>query len=382
MADRFRTFLSLLGVCIGIFAIVAVFTLVDSLHSTIRDSFREYGTDILFVESQPLEPDLNEDGIFRWWEYVSRPPVQLSEYEFLKSHLSECGGIAFTSQGGGTVGVEGDWRMVIKEGLECGRFFSEAEMSRGADVVILGSKMVEELFPGQRGSHVLGKSMKAGSKNLRIIGVFNETGADRVSTVDVDHSGIIPMRCYERIEGLTASARNSIAVSGASADEIRSLVRQVRRLRPGDADNFAINSLSFIINELDDLFRMVGRLGWIVGFFSLLVGCFGIANIEFVNVEERIPQIGIQRAVGARKRDIAVEYINEAVKLSVGGGVIGIVLVWVLTIIVPVGLISLKLSLSNIFTGLMVSVLTGLAAGVAPALRAARLDPVAAINRK
>ena len=278
--------------------------------------------------------------------------------------------------------MEGDWRIVIKEGLECGRFFSEAEMSRGADVVILGSKMVEELFPNQRGSRVLGKSMKAGSKNLRIIGVFNETGADRVSTVDVDHSGIIPMRCYERIEGLTASARNSIAVSGASADEIRTLVRQVRRLRPGDADNFAINSLSFIINELDDLFRMVGRLGWIVGFFSLLVGCFGIANIEFVNVEERIPQIGIQRAVGARKRDIAVEYINEAVKLSVGGGVIGIVLVWVLTIIVPVGLISLKLSLSNIFTGLMVSVLTGLAAGVAPALRAARLDPVAAINRK
>ncbi len=382
MADRFRTFLSLLGVCIGIFAIVAVFTLVDSLHSTIRESFEEYGTDILFVESQPLEPDLNEDGIFRWWEYISRPPVEYTEYEFLRSHLSRFGNISCTRQSDGAVGVEGDWRMVIKETLECGRLFSPLEMERGADVAILGSKRAESLFPDNAIESVVGKIIKVGGRGVRVIGVFRETGSDMVSTVDVDHSCIIPLRCYDRLPSLPSKSRTSIAVSGADRDEIRILMRQVRRLRPGDKDNFSINTLSFIIDELDDLFRMLNRLGWIVGLFSLLVGCFGIANIEFVNVEERIPQIGMQRAVGAARRDIVFEYLRESVALSSCGGAMGILLVWLLTLTVPSETISLKMSFSNLLTGLVVSMLTGLFAGVAPALHAAHLDPVEAINHK
>lgn len=382
MADRFRTFLSLLGVCIGIFAIVAVFTLVDSLHSTIRESFEDYGTDILFVESQPLEPDLNEDGIFRWWEYISRPPVEYTEYEFLRGHLSRYGDISCTRQSDGAVGVEGNWRMVIKESLECGRLFSSLEMERGADVTILGSKRAESLFPGRNPEFAEGKNIKIGDRGVRVIGVFRETGADMVSTVDVDHSCIIPLRCYDRISSLSAASRTSIAVSGADSDELRILMRQVRRLRPGEKDNFSINTLSFIIEELDDLFKMFNRLGWILGLFSLLVGCFGIANIEFVNVEERIPQIGLQRAIGASRRDIALEYMREAVYLSLVGGALGIALVWLLTVIIPTDTISLRMSLSNVLTGLAVSVLTGIAAGVAPALRASRLDPVEAINHR
>ncbi len=382
MADRVRTFLSLLGVCIGIFAIVAVFTLVDSLHSTIRESFEDYGTDILFVESQPLEPDLNEDGIFRWWEYISRPPVKYTEYEFLRGNLSRYGDISCTRQSDGTVGVEGDWRMVIKESVECGRLFSPQELERGADVAILGSKRVESLFPGRSPEFAEGKKIRIGDRSLRVIGVFRETGTDMVSTVNVDNSCIIPLRCYNRITSLSAASRTSIAVSGADSDELRMLMRQVRRLRPGEKDNFSINTLSFIIEELDDLFRMFNRLGWIVGLFSLLVGCFGIANIEFVNVEERIPQIGLQRAIGASRRDIVLEYMQEAVSLSLSGGSMGIALVWFLTVIIPTELISLKMSMSNVLTGLTVSALTGIAAGVAPALKASRLDPIEAINHK
>lgn len=381
MADKFRTFLSLLGVSIGVFAIVAVFTLVDSLHSTIRESFEEYGTDILFVEREPLEPDLNDDGIFRWWEYISRPPVGFKEYEFLRGHLSHFEKMSCTKQSDGTVGVEGDWEMVVKETLTCGRVFSRREMDRGEEVVILGSKKAESLFPGKPFRNIVGKTVKLGDRVLRVIGVFGETGSDMVSTIDIDHSCIIPLRCYDRILSLPSS-RSSIAVSGADSDELRTLMRQFRRLRPGEKDNFSINTLSFIINELDDLFGMVSRLGWIVGLFSLLVGCFGIANIEFVNVEERIPQIGIQRATGARRRDIAFEYIKESVSLSVAGGSVGIVLVWLLTLVIPTETVSLKMSFPNLFAGLSVSLLTGVAAGVAPAVRAARLDPVAAINHK
>ena len=373
MADKLRTMLSLLGVCIGIFAIVAVFTLVDSLHATISEGFENYGADILFVESQPLEPDLNEDGVFRWWEYASRPEASFNEFSFLREMLGADARVAFVVRcDAGVVGVDGWWQMVVQDDIRAGRGFTAAELSGGAAVAILGSKAAAELFKNVEDP--VGRSVKVGGRNFRVVGVFAERGANMVSTVQVDDVLLVPAR------SVGGGGRTSIAVSGSSAEELRLAMRQVRRLRPGDSDNFAINTLSFIVSELSEIFGMVSTLGWIVGIFSLLVGGFGIANIMFVGVEERTRQIGIQKALGARRRVIVREFLREAVLLSLGGGVCGVLLVWIGVLLIPASAITVRLSFSNAFLGLSVSVILGLLSGVAPAWHAARLSPLEAIN--
>lgn len=380
MADKFRTLLSLLGVCTGIFAIVAIFTLVDSIHSTISESFENYGTDILFVESQPLEPDLNEDGFFRWWKYISRPAVSWNEYKFIEQNYPYDVGMAFTARAGDdAVGVAGQWRIVMQEPLREGRLPGSGELENGAAVVVLGSKAASELFP--HGEEPLGRSVKVAGGIFRVIGILEESGSNMVSTIPADDARIVPLKALERLVDLS-KARTSIAVAGGDAQEVRTLMRQVRRLRPSEEDNFAINRLSFILDEMSEIFDMIGTLGWIVGIFSLLVGGFGIANIMFVSVQERTPQIGIQKALGARRRTIAAEYLREAAVLSVAGGAGGIALVWLGTLAVPSSAITLRLTAANAATGLAVSAVIGLAAGLAPALRAARLDPVEAINKR
>jgi len=375
MADRFRTILSLLGVCIGIFAIVAVFTLIDSLHSTISEGFDEYGADVLFVESQPLEPDLNEDGVFRWWDYISRPAVRYSEFVFLSRRFAD---IAFVSKASdGVVGVGGKWNLVVRGSLRYGRAISSEEISSGAPVVMIGSKVAEALFPGV--VDPVGRTLDIYGRSFKVVGLYEESGSNMVTTVPTDEARLIPVKSLQRLLPEDA-CRNSIAVAGASADELKLLMRQVRRLRPFDPDDFAVNTLSFIVDELSEIFNMVSTLGWIVGIFSLLVGGFGIANIMFVGVEERTPQIGIQKALGARRRTIVLEYLREAVVLSLAGGVVGVLLVWVGTFVVPSSAVTIRLSLGNALLGLGISVVLGLLAGVAPAWRASRLSPLAAIN--
>lgn len=380
MADRFRTVLSLLGVCAGIFAIVAVFTLVDSIQSTISESFESYGSDILFVERQPLEPDLNEDGFFRWWEYVARPPVRWSEYKFIEEHYAGNGPVSFTTQiGKEVVGVDGEWRQVVKEPLSEGRLFSNREMKDGAAVAVLGSRTAEKLFPGSDTPQ--GKSVRLFGSTFRVTGVLAESGDNAVCTVPVDESIIVPVRALARVTDIS-SGKNTIAIASADEESIRLLMRQARRMRPRDKNDFALNRLSFIVEQTDEIFGMVDTLGWIIGIFSLLVGGFGIANILFVNVEERTWQIGVQKALGARRSTIIFQYLREASILSLGGGVVGVLLVFSGTLLIPSGMIELRLSLSNAATGLLISIVLGLLAGVAPAVKASRLNPVEAIGRQ
>lgn len=380
MADKFRTILSLLGVCAGIFAIVAVFTLVDSIQSTINESFENYGSDILFVERQPLEPDLNEDGFFRWWEYLSRPPVRWSEYRFLEENYHGHGRMAFTAQAGSdAVGVDGEWRTVIQEPLSGGRLFSRRELEEGSSVAILGGRTAEKLFP--EGGSPIGKSVRLFGSTFRIIGTLAQSGDNAVRTVPADEAVIVPVRALARVTDIS-TGKTSIAISSADECRVRLLMRQARRMRPRDKDNFALNRLSFIVEQTAEIFDMVNTLGWIVGVFSLLVGGFGIANILFVNVEERTWQIGVQKALGARRLTIVSQYLKEAALLSLGGGAVGVLLVLAATLLIPSSVITLRLSPANAATGLAVSFFIGILAGVAPAVKAARLDPVEAIGKQ
>lgn len=367
-ADRFRTALSLLGVAVGVFAIVAALTVVDSVQKAVRESFDSFGSDVLFVEKEPLEPDLSEDGVFRWWAYVGRPEVSFREYRYLETQAAGAySSMAFVAYGRTGTGVAGDWSLLVRQPLQEGRTFSQQELETGAPVVLLGCDVEHS-----------GTMKWIDGVPYRVIGVFRKAGAGVVSPVDIDQACLIPYKAMQEVP-----LRSSILVAGADEAVIRARMREVRRLPAGKPDDFAFNRLSFLLDEMTELFRMVSRLGWIIGLFSLLVGGFGVANILYVSVEERKPQIGLCRALGARKRVIVREFLREAVSLSVAGGATGVGLVGLATALLgrlaPMAL-SLSLSPRAALSGLVASFVLGLLFGAAPARHAASLDPVAAMR--
>jgi putative ABC transport system permease protein len=386
-ADRFRTRLSLLGVAVGIFSIVAALTLVDAMQRSIREGFAVYGSNILFVDRMPLEPDLDDGGHFRWWNYALRPEVSWREYRYLEQNSkSAFSGIAFARYGTERVGVAGDWRLLVSGPLAEGRGFTERELREGAPVMIVGAEIRrEEGRTGNGRPPRCGESLWIKGVRYEVIGRFAKAGMNTVSTVDVDRVRLVPERTMK-----DEAVRCSILLADADEDAVRALMRACRRLGPGQRDDFALNRLSYLLDEMNSLFGMVAKLGWIVGIFSLLVGGFGIANILYVSVEERRPQIGICRALGAKRRVIVRQFMGEAVALSLLGGLTGILFVQILLVLLRAFLamkgggtdfLPLMLSPHAIVSGLSAALLIGLLFGVTPARRASLLAPVEAINK-
>lgn len=380
--EKFRTVLSLSGVSIGIFSIVSVFTLVDSLQKSLNDGLREFGTDVAFIDKLPLEPDLNENGIFKWWEYVARPQVSYGEYLFLKENNTTFGGITWSCflDGQNAVGVSPEWEMAVRNNVASGRKFTLPELLHGAPVAIAGADYAE--------ANKLDSVVILDGIRCSIIGTLEKSGINSVSLADIDRSVLIPAKLAMRLSGF-AGCRTSIALRPAPSAgqeactrEAASLMRRCRRLTPQAKDNFSVNRLSFIINEMQSLFRMLDSIGWIIGIFSLLVGGFGIANIMFVSVKERTARIGLQKALGATRRVIRTEYLTEAVTLSLSGGIVGLAAVWGVTLLLKGGPLPVTLSVGNALFGLSVAAIIGIAAGVAPATAAAKLDPAEALQEE
>ena len=236
-----------------------------------------------------------------------------------------------------------------------------------------------------------------------MIGIFAKAGLNTVSTVDVDNVRLVPERTMAVSGAGGAGERCSILLADADEAAVRALMRACRRLGPGQRDDFALNRLSYLLDEMTGIFALVAKLGWIIGVFSLLVGGFGIANMLYVSVEERRPQIGICRALGARRRVIVRQFLGESAALSLLGGLAGMVLVqallWILRLVLALRagaglaaaaapaaagsaaeLLPLFLSPRAALSGLAAALLIGLAFGVSPARRASLLPPAEAIS--
>ena len=368
-SDRFRTLLSLLGVAVGIFSIVAALTLVDSMQKTLQDSFSAYGSDLLFIDREPLEPDLDEDGVFRWWAYADRPQVSWHDYQFLKTAGADAWKeIAFVAYGLHTVGVAGDWQLLTQMPLSAGRGFTPQELESGAPVLIVGAEAEAKC----------GDKLWLDGARYEVIGVFAKAGMTTVSPIDLDHVRLIP---YRALQGPVV--KGSILISEADPARIQALMRTARRLKPLQADNFSVNKLSFLLEEMKEIFELASKLGWLIGFFALLAGGFGIANMLYVSVEERRSQIGICRALGATRRVIQRDFLKEAMTLSLSGAGVGIGLVAICAKIVKIitnSAMQITLSLQSVMLGIGISVLVGLVFGAAPAQTAAQLSPVESIS--
>lgn len=370
-ADRFRTLLSLAGVAVGIFSIVAALTLVGVLQRTLADSFDSFGGDLLFVEREPLEPDLSEDGVFRWWEYASRPAVTWEDYRYLAARPAAYSQIAFVAYGPETVGVAGSWPLLINVPIAAGRSFSPKELENGLPVVLTGADT--ESRPGE--------TLWLDGCRYEVIGVFEKAGMTTVCPVDVDKIRLVPFKPHRH-----PFLRGSILLSGADPVQVRAAMRERRRLSPLQRDDFSLNRLTFLRDEIDKLLAIAARLGWIIGLFSLLAGGFGIANMLYVSVEERKQEIGIRRAIGAGRRTIVGTFLGEAAVLSLAGGTAGTMLAQILLLLLRLSggrfasLLPFVLPFPAVFSGLAAALLLGLLFGTAPARAAAHLHPVEAMR--
>jgi ABC-type antimicrobial peptide transport system, permease component len=393
-ADKFRTFLSLLGIVIGIFSIVAVFSVVSAMRQSIASGFSSFGSDVMYVMQYPILPE--DGGEYKWWEYRTRPQVTEEEYKFLKENVSEQSIITAFLDYSKTVkymrnsfsstvcAVDKDWEKVSSVNLAKGRYFTEIELENGSAVTILGSAVADALFPN--GQNPEGKTIKVAGRDVVVIGTLAPSGSSMVQIMDLDDAIMISYN-YSKVMVSPKQTEMTIVAEAAEKEqkdalknEIRQLMRTRRHLKPMQKDNFSVSELSMLIKEVDGIMGIVNIVGWIIGGFSLLIGGFGIANIMFVSVKERTNQIGVQKALGAQKEFILGEFLFEAVFLSLIGGIVGILLVYVVSLFVPKGVLDIVLTGSNILEGLGISLAVGLISGFLPAKSAADLDPVIAIN--
>jgi putative ABC transport system permease protein len=391
-----RTILSLTGVTIGIFAIIAALTVVDSLKANIKDSLSFLGSDILYVQKWPFVGS----PTMPWWEYIKRPQVTFSEFRYLENKLTNNSSICFFSVVGGRTikrkssSIGGISIMGVTEkhidsyelNIIGGRYFSDREFTYATNAVIIGHKVRTTLFPNVS---PIGKEIKVKGLKYTVIGLMKEEGDNLLGTESNDESILVPFGSFRKqfYTGKRHGAGADIVVKGTESDiglielenEIRGHLRNFRGLKPKDKDNFAINRPEGIMNSIQGVFDVLTMAGWFIGIFSILVGAFGIANIMFVTVSERTGIIGIQKSLGAKNYFILFQFLFEAIFLSLIGGGIGLLLVYLGTYI-DLGSFVLSLMMKNIILGIGISSFVGVAAGIIPALMAARLDPVVAIR--
>jgi putative ABC transport system permease protein len=392
IVNRVRTVLSLLGITIGIFCIISVFTIFDSMEIAIRKSIDSLGSNVLFIEKWPWAMG----GDYPWWKYWQRPEGTLEDMKEIQKRSSLADATAFMIQVNKTVkyqgnyvenvgvmGVSQDFDKVWNFEIADGRYFSAAESNSGKNVAIIGAEIANNLF---QEINPIEKKVKIFGRNIEVIGVMKKKGEDMFGGGN-DRAVFLPINyCKTLVNvdeiGTTIIVKAKPLVSNEELkDEMTGIMRSIRKLKPQAEDNFSINETSIISKGFDVIFGVIGTVGWIIGGFSLLVGGFGVANIMFVSVKERTSIIGIQKALGAKNYFVLLQFLFEAIFLSLLGGILGLLIVLTLVLIISNTTdFHLILTLKNILLGIGVSGTIGLIAGIIPAWSASRLDPVEAMR--
>ena len=398
IANPIRTLLSLLGVTIGIFTIIAVLSLVDSLEDSIQDSLDFLGTDNLRVEKWPWEFD---NPGYEWWKFWKRPHPTYKEYAFLKENLKNAEAVEIlvyregltikylnnSSSEVNLAGIVYESKEINDYKILSGRYYTENETILGSNYVIIGYKIMEDLF--ENSDYAIGKEIKIKGVKFRVIGVFEEEGESFVGGDSFDRQMTVPFNSFKKIYRVGKKGSNAALIVKGNSEldpglenleyELRGLLRARRGLKPTEDENFAINRPEYLTGFVSAIFGTISIAGWVIGSFSIFVGGFGIANIMFVSVKERVPIIGLQKSLGAKNYFILMQFLFESSFLSIIGGVIGLIFVFLITFI-DLGSFDLRISLTNVILGISISTIIGVFAGLIPAVFASRLDPVEAIR--
>jgi len=395
--NKLRSSLSLLGIVIGIFLIIFVLSAVDSLKRSVEDSISSLGSDVVFISKWPWE-DMGPD--YPWWKYLSRPNPTAEDFENIKARSSAIQDIAFRSQIQTTVkakkeyvnnaeifGISKEFKDVWNFPIGEGRYFSEGESRTGFPAAILGAEIAEDLYPGE---NAIGKEISFKGTKLTIIGILKKEGSGLFGGFN-DDAVFVPLQFYKSVVNMKnqdlfteilVKAKPGYSID-ALKDELTGIMRGGRRLKPVEDNNFSLNEITIIANQTKSIFLVLNLVGWLIGMYSILIGGFGVAQIMFVSVKERTGMIGIQKALGAKRHFILIQFLTEAVVLSLFGCFFGLILVLMVTSGISAATdFQMGLSFQNALIGVTISVLTGLLSGIIPAYSASRLDPVEAMRSK
>lgn len=396
LANKLRTFLSLFGITIGIFCIIGVLATVDSLENKVQTDLKSIGNNTIYVDKWSYSggPD------YPWWKYMNRPSVKYEEMKFIQERSQLYGAACFVVNKSisadykdnilsnlSLYGATEDFNKIQTIDIVEGRYLSSADFERGIPTAVIGFEVAKELYGSPE--KAVGKLIGYSGRKLQVEGVIKKQGQSMIGGMDFDHAVITPYRYFAGIfnpdnnnPNIMVQARKGIATA-ALQDELVGIMRQVRRLSPQQEDNFTCNDVAIFAEQISSFFGQVSMGGWAIAVLSLIVGAFGVANIMFVTVRERTSQIGLKKALGAKKRTILTEFLLESAFLCIIGGLIGLGLVWILTLILGAFLpFPIFIAPNIIMLALGICVVLGIGSGIIPASIAAKLDPVVAIRSK
>lgn len=392
--NKLRTFLSLFGITIGIFCIIGVLSTVQSLEHNLQKEIKSLGTNTIYIDKWEYSggPD------YPWWKYVKRPSPRFTELAEIRQRTPSAKYAAFEintmdkAEVNDNIidnvrlyGVSEEFSSIQPIEIAYGRFMMAAEFERGTNTVVIGHEVAEKLFG--EAERALSKTITCRGKKSQVIGVIKKQGKQILGGWQFDQSVVMPYR-YARSLMDERRADPVILVQGKDnisskvlKDDLLGAMRSIRRLSPTQEDNFSLNDVNDFSDVMSQAFVSVNIGGWAIAALSLIVGMFGVANIMFVTVKERTSQIGLKKAIGAKSGIILTEFLLESAFLCIIGGLIGILLVFGLTKLVTILFdFPIFISFSLLLIGIGICVLVGLLAGIIPAYRAAKLDPVVAIR--
>jgi putative ABC transport system permease protein len=396
-SNKLRTGLSLLGIIIGIVCIISVLATISSMQLAVKDDLKSLGDKSIYIDKWLWAGGEN----YPWWKYVKRPYPKYEEMVLLREKLPNTTRICFELQiednvefgdnslsGVNYYGNTEDFDKIQQVNVGAGRYFQQADFDRGTPYIVMGYRIAERLFvKAEKG---VGQTVKLkGGKNAIVVGVIEKQGQSLLGGWDYDNSILLTTSFMKQmIKEENANPKILVQAGGnisvpALKDELEGAMRSIRKLSPTQEDNFSLNDIDSLGKFFDPIFHGMNIGGWAIAALSLIVGMFGVANIMFVTVRERTSQIGLKKAIGAKRGVIMTEFLLESAFLCILGGFVGLLIVFLLTLGVGAALhFKVFIPFDIVMLAVCICLVTGVLAGIIPAFQAARMDPVVAIRSK
>ncbi len=387
--NKMRSVLTTLGIIIGIFAVTGMATAIDGLNAAFDRSAKAFGTDVMYVQKFPWVS--NDD-----WDLIrNRPDMKLEYAPVLERKASLLTAVApvvvrrakvstskHSLEDAFVTGTTDQYNNASGNKDIDGRFFSAEESNGGRPVCVIGATIAETIFPN---ADPIGQELKVGGFPYTVLGVYEKQGG-MFGQFTTDSRVFVPIHSFQSHFGNHAFVTINVRVAEIpkmedAKVEIEGIMRSLRRLTPGKVNNFSINSQEILTETFGQFTFVVGAIGLFITGLSLFVGGIGIMNIMFVSVTERTKEIGIRKAIGARRRTILMQFLIEAAVICLIGGLIGLLLAFIIVQLMNSAFdLGATMPLSIVFIAIMVSLIVGLTSGFMPAYRAAKMDPVEALR--